>query len=75
MNSEDKQGYNKLLDELAAMAARLEQISEASFGDMEGADYKDFLVAESLYADLEDAAKVIRGSIEYCRKVVNAPAQ
>ena len=57
MSPEDKAGYEKLVDEVEAMAKRLHEISEGAFSDMEGADSTQFVISEHLFSDLADAVR------------------
>lgn len=71
MTPTDRASYKKLAHELAAIATRLKELSDAGFDDMEGADAAEFRIAETLYC-LEDASeKVAKASMavrEECEK-------
>lgn len=59
MSEKDIQGYIKLAAELAVMRIRLNELSEAGFSDMEGADADEFAISEALYYCCDQAATAI----------------
>lgn len=59
MSPTDRSEYLKLAAELAGIATRLKELSDAGFSDMEGADAQEFRVSEILYADLGPPSEMI----------------
>lgn len=52
-------GRAKLIEELKAIRARMGDLSECGFGDMEGADAHEFQEAEALYVSCGHCAKAL----------------
>jgi hypothetical protein len=70
MTDQDKAAYLKLTAELRAIAARLHEISEGGYADMEGADADEFRVSAILWSELRLARRTVVETVVSVEKIV-----
>jgi hypothetical protein len=69
MTKEERESYAGIVDELWVMVARLKHLSDAGYGDMEGADMPEFAISEELWC-LEPSALKLEESIHRLERLL-----
>lgn len=58
MTADEQEPYQKLFSELRLIAARLADLSDCGFSDMEGADMPGFAISEELYGLTQESVSI-----------------